>query len=92
MAIILFGGLFMARKMDASFKKDVDANGLVIKAVLTGKYHGKGKNVRFKYWYKGKLYRGIELSSDTYDNVAIGDTVLIKIDTVHPKESYIYSY
>ena len=93
MAIIAFGGLYMARSMERSFQKEVDANGLVIKATIENKYsNSKGYDVVFSYWYKNKKYRAIQLSRDAYEQHEIGDTVLIIIDTLHPGNAYLYSY
>lgn len=91
MALILFGGLFLSSLYDKNYRANIDKNCLVIKGILVRKSAGsKGKSVSFSYSYKNNLFQNSEQGEKLYKELRIGDSVLIKIDTLNPSNSYLF--
>jgi hypothetical protein len=88
LAVIFIGGPASSRFYTASYKKKVDKNGIILKTVIYQKSEHK-KSVYFKYFYQGTQYEEYDADRDLYDNLACGDSVEIKIDTLNPDNAYI---
>lgn len=88
---IAFGGPYLSNLANKSYKRDIDKNGSIINAIVTGKKESKGRYVIFTYQYKGTKYSNKESGRDYYNNLYIGESIEIKIDTTNPEDSYIFA-
>jgi hypothetical protein len=90
LTLILYGGPMLSRKLDRDYKNDIDKNGKILRAVIISKRQHKGHLVSFQYSLNGKNYKNEEQDASYYEYLDIGDSVLIKVDTTSPKQSYIF--
>jgi len=69
--------------------KQINLNGVLIDGEVYAKSTHKGKWVKFRYIYKGKLFRN-EMQNDTlYTLTSSGDSVTIVADSLNPGKSYV---
>ena len=93
MALILFGGLFLSSILQKKYRKEIDNNGIVVKGIVIRKSsNSKGKAVFFSYSYKNKFFQNNEEGKKLSQELQVGDSVLIKIDTLNPRNSYLLPY
>jgi hypothetical protein len=89
--IIWYGGTFTSKIADKSYRRTIDKNGMLVKAIVTQKKYLKGRYVVFEYEYKGSQFTNKEQNREYYRNLIIGETIEIKIDSTNPKNSYIFA-
>ena len=91
--LILVGILYFAplgqKRLEKSFRKGIDKNGYITKALVSGKRYLKGHYVVYRFNYKGENYKNKEQSNELYETLNIGDSIDIKIDSADPDDSYI---
>lgn len=96
--IILFvvGFLFfrehIKKRSDKKYKREVDENGIISKGEVFSKDYGskdKHNSLKFTYKYNRRHYTNADIM--LFDELSVGDSVLIKIDTTKPEASYIIS-
>jgi hypothetical protein len=71
------------------YKKDIDKNKLPIKAIVTRTNTHKGKTVYFRYLYNQAVYKNNQGGDTLYKKAAVGDSINIIIDSLHPENSYV---
>lgn len=87
-AIGIFGPM-LSRKIDADFRKGIDRNGISVKGVITDIASRKGgTRIYFQYNYNNKLFSDYEVSHFA-DELRVGDSVLMQIDSSSPGDAYI---
>ncbi len=93
-AIVLIFSIFyygpqLSKLSFDNYKKDIDKNKLSVKAIVTRTNTHKGKSVYFKYLYNQAIYTNTQGGDTLYENVVIGDSINIIIDSLHPEDSYV---
>lgn len=88
----LFFREYAKRRSDNQYKRQVDKNGIISKGAVfskdfSNKYHHN--SLKFSYKYKRRYYINADII--LFNELSIGDSVLIKIDTTKPEASYIIS-
>lgn len=87
---ILFGGLALSKWLDTKARNQVDKNGIYIKAIVFQKNaNSKGRTTWFKFNYKNKMCISSEGGHDLYEAFSIGDTIIVKVDTLDLKNTYV---
>lgn len=92
MLAIAVGGPYTSKLARNHYRKNIEANGAFTKAVISGKNTHKGNSVIFKYSFKDRNYKNREQSNYYFEELLIGDTVTILLDSTHPFDSYIHSH
>ena len=88
-AIMILGPM-LSHRIDQKDRERVDQHPSLARAKLTRKrsWHGV---VVFRYDYNGKTYLNSETNEYCYHELSVGDSIDIKLDSLHPGNSYILS-
>lgn len=87
---ILFGGLALSKWLNTKARNQVDKNGIYVKAIVFQKNaNSKGRTTWFKFSYKNKEYFSSEGGHELYETFSIGDTIIVKVDTLDLKNTYV---
>jgi hypothetical protein len=86
---ILYFGPLGQKELEKSFRKGIDKNGYITKALVSEKRYLKGHYVVYRFYYKGENYKNKEQSNELYESLNIGDSIDIRIDSTNPDDSYI---
>ena len=86
---IAYGGPCLSSVIDNNYRKKIDRNGLVTKAVVVSKSTHKGRSVNFRYYFKDIQYTNNEQNDSLYKALDLGDIIDILIDSTNPSASYI---
>ena len=91
-SLILFGGLFFAKRLEVHDRKKIDANGKITTAAVYKKTsNSKGASVFYRFHHGGKTYTGSEAGRDLYEQLNKGDSITIKYQLTDPSNSYVFS-
>lgn len=86
---IFFGGPIISKLYDRNYRSVIDKNGVITKAVIYDRKTYKGKTIHFSYSYNGLEYSNNEQSECLFYLLNIRDTIIIKVDSTQPQNSYI---
>jgi len=86
---IFYGGPIISKIYGKNYRASIDKRAAIVKAVIYNRKTHKGKTVHFSYSFKGLKYSNNEQSECLFYLLNIGDTILIKIDSIRPQNSYI---
>jgi hypothetical protein len=86
---ILYGGPFLSSLVDKNYRKKIDRNCIVSKAVVYLKKTHKSNTVHFKYQFNNIEYKNNEQDDLLFKKLNIGDTINILLDSTNPSASYI---
>lgn len=92
MLAIAFGGPFLSSELDEKYRKQIDKNSAIVPGIVYQKKSHKGNTVHFKYRFQSRTYKNNEQNDLHYDALDVGDSILVKVDTLEPSKSYISSY
>ena len=86
---IFYGGPLLSSYIDKKHRNKIEKNGKITRAIVFLKKTHKGNTVHFQYYYKNKLYKNNEQNDSFFNELNIGDSIYILIDSTSPSSSYI---
>ena len=86
-SIGIFGPM-LSERLDGDYRKRIDKTGTEVRGIITLKKSHKGNSIYFKYRYKEIIYTNYE-DSRFYYELVVGDSVVVEVDSIRPKNSYI---
>ena len=90
--LIGYGGPYLSSVLEKKYRKDIDKNASIVQAVVYLKKQQKGHKVYFRYFFQNRTYTNRQQSNLLYEELKLGDTIQIKVDSLNPSKSYVFSY
>ena len=90
--LIGYGGPYLSSVLERNYREEIDKNAAIVKGIIYRKKTHKGKTVHFRYSWGPQTYTNHEQSNILYKELDIGDTIELKMDTLNPSSSYVFSY